>query len=53
MQDADASYCPRSPESTLLYSVVAQNLEPFLAGQQERQRAMPVFVEEERNTRFR
>jgi len=47
MQDTVASYCPRSPESTLPYLVVAQNLETFLARQQERERAMPVFVEEE------
>ena len=46
MQDAVA-YRPRYPESTILYSVVARNLETFLARQQERERPIPAFVEEE------
>jgi hypothetical protein len=46
MQDTVA-YCPRSPESTVLYSVVAQNLETFLAMRQGRERPVPGFVERE------
>jgi hypothetical protein len=36
-----AAYCPRSPESTVLYSVVAQNLETFLARRQASERPVP------------
>jgi len=46
MEDTAADR-PRSPESTILYSVVAQNLETFLARQQERERPIPSFFEEE------
>src|SRR5438477_1064199 len=42
-----AAYCPRNPESTILYSVVARNLETFLAWRQEHERPVPGFVEEE------
>ena len=47
------AYCPRSPESTLLYSVVAKHLESFLLRQQERERAIPAFIEEEFRTFLR
>jgi len=40
-----ASYAPRHPEDSRLYRVVAANLESFLAGQQERDRAVLAFVE--------
>lgn len=46
MQDTFA-YCPRNPESTVLYSVVAENLETFLAMRQERARPVPAFIERE------
>jgi hypothetical protein len=42
-----ANYTPRHPEDSLLYRVVAGNLESFLAAQQARDRAVPSFVEEE------
>lgn len=41
------AYCPCTPESTVRYGIVAQNLETFLARQQARERALPAFVEEE------
>ena len=37
----------RRPEETLLYEVVAQELETFLERQQERDRLVPHFVEQE------
>jgi len=40
-------YTPQHPEESLLYQVVAEQLETFLARQQERDRAVPGFVEEE------
>ena len=40
-------YAPRRPEETLLYEVVAQELETFLERQQERDRLVPHFVEQE------
>jgi len=43
----DFAYQPRSPETTLLYLVVAEQLETFLARQQERDRPVPLFVERE------
>ena len=44
MQDTKFVYRPRSPESTHLYSVVAQNLETFLARQQDRAGRSPVLL---------
>ena len=41
------SYRPRSPEKSLLYTVMAANLETFLARQQQRGRHVPLFVERE------
>ena len=41
------AYRPREPERTVLYQVVAEELETFLARQQERDRPVPGFVEEE------
>jgi len=40
-------YVPRNPEKTILYNVVAGHLETFLARQQERDRVVPRFVEQE------
>ena len=42
-----ASYQPRHPEQSLLYTVVADYLETFLARQAERDRPVPRFVEQE------
>src|SRR2546426_4475738 len=47
MQDAAFEYAPRHPEKTVLYQVVAEQLETFLTRQQERDRPVPRFVEEE------
>ena len=41
------AYRPRNPETTVLYQVVAEQLETFLARQQERDRPVPRFVEKE------
>jgi len=41
----DCAYQPRNPEATLLYQVVAEQLETFLARQEERDRPVPKFVE--------
>ena len=41
------SYRPRRPEESVLYTVMAGNLETFLARQQQRCRPVPVFVERE------
>ena len=38
-------YQPRRPEESVLYQAVAENLESFLALQQERGRVVPRFVE--------
>jgi len=38
---------PRNPETTVLYQVVAEQLETFLARQEERERPVPPFVERE------
>ena len=43
----DVAYRPRSPEATVLYQVVADELETFLAREQERDRPVPRFVEPE------
>jgi ribosomal protein S27E len=40
-------YAPRKPEETVLYGVVAEELETFLARRQERERPVPKFVERE------
>ena len=47
MRDADFDYIPRNPEETTLYQVVAEQLETFLRRQQERDRPVPPFVEEQ------
>jgi Putative transposase/Transposase zinc-binding domain len=47
MRDAGFDYIPRNPEETTLYHVVAEQLETFLRRQQERDRPVPRFVEEE------
>ena len=44
---ADAVYRPRRPEQTLLYGVVAGELETFLAQQEARDRHIPKFIEDE------
>ena len=41
------AYCPRRPEESVLYGVVAENLETFLARQSEHDRPVPRFVERE------
>ena len=41
----DAAYHPRNPEESLLYRVVAGELETFLAAQRDREREVPGFVE--------
>ena len=43
--EAPFEYQPRHPEESVLYQVVAENLESFLARQQERGRIVPRFVE--------
>ena len=43
--EAAFEYLPHHPEETVLYRVVAENLESFLARQQERGRVVPGFVE--------
>ena len=45
--DTDAGYRPRNPEDSLLYRVVADELETFLVSQQEGDRCVPWFVERE------
>ena len=47
MRDAAPDYVPRNPETTVLYQVIAQELETFLHRQQERDRPVPHFVEQE------
>jgi hypothetical protein len=43
--EATFEYQPRHPEESILYRVVAENLESFLALQQEHGRVVPRFVE--------
>ncbi len=43
--EAAFEYQPRRPEGSVLYRVVAENLESFLARQQDRGRVVPKFVE--------
>lgn len=45
--EAAFDYRPHRPEQTVLYRVVAENIESFLARQQERGRVVPRFVEKE------
>jgi ribosomal protein S27E len=45
--DSGAVYCPRNPAESVLYGVVAGQLETFLARQQQRDRLVPSFVESE------
>jgi hypothetical protein len=45
MPYASFEYVPRKPEETVLYRVVAEELEAFLARQQERDRPGPQLVE--------
>jgi hypothetical protein len=45
--DSASEYVPRNPADTVLYNVVAENIESFLARQQERGRVVPRFVERE------
>src|SRR6266850_190688 len=47
MQSVASEYTPRHPEEGVLYQVVAEQLETFLARQQERDRPVPLFVERE------
>jgi hypothetical protein len=41
------AYAPRHPEKTVLYTVVREQLETFLARARERERPVPRFVERE------
>src|SRR2546422_2762049 len=50
MQSASFEYTPRHPEESVLYQVVAEQLETLLARQQERDRPVPLFVEREFRT---
>jgi len=43
----DAAYRPRNPEESLLYQVVAGELETFLAVQRDHERQVPGFIEKE------
>jgi hypothetical protein len=45
--EAAFEYVPRHPEETVLYQVVAENIESFLTRQQELGRVVPRFVERE------
>jgi hypothetical protein len=45
--EAAFEYHPRHPEESILYRVVAENPESFLARQEERGRVVPRFVEKE------
>lgn len=47
MQDRGFQYARREPETTVLYQVIAGELETFLTRQQERDHAVPRFVEDE------
>src|SRR2546422_11538240 len=47
MPHAAFEYTPRNAEATVLYRVVAEELETFLARQQQRDRPPPQFVERE------
>jgi ribosomal protein S27E len=45
--DGPFEYIPRKPEETVLYGVVAEELETFLARRREREHPVPRFVEKE------
>ena len=45
--ESAAVYCPHHPEESVLFAVVAEQLETFLARQRERDRLVPRFVERE------
>jgi len=45
--DSTAVYRPRNAEESILYRIVAENLETFLSRQWERDRPVPRFVERE------
>jgi hypothetical protein len=45
--EAAFEYRPRHPEESILYRVVAENLESFLMRQQDRGHVVPRFVEKE------
>jgi hypothetical protein len=45
VSEAAYAYHPRRPEESILYHVVAENIESFLARQKERGRIVPRFVE--------
>lgn len=47
MPVSTCEYTPRDPATSLLYRVVAEQLETFLTRQQERDRPVPRFVEKE------
>jgi hypothetical protein len=47
LREAAFEYRPRRPEEGVLYRVVAENIESFLARQQDRERVVPRFVERE------
>jgi hypothetical protein len=46
VQSAAFEYTPRRPEQSVLYQVVAEQLETFLARQQARDRPVPHFVDQ-------
>jgi hypothetical protein len=43
--EAGEAYHPRRPEQTVLYRVLQDNLETFLARQQQHGRPVPQYVE--------
>jgi hypothetical protein len=43
--EQEAVYAPRRAEESILYGVVTENLETFLARQEQRKRTVPGFVE--------
>ncbi len=47
MGDGPFEYIPRKPEETVLYGVIAEELETFLSRRQEIERPIPRFVEKE------
>jgi Putative transposase/Transposase zinc-binding domain len=47
MADGAFEYIPRKPEETVLYGVIAEQLETFLARRRECERPIPRFVERE------
>ena len=40
-----SAYQPRAPQESLLYAVVAEELETFLGVQRDREREIPPFIE--------